>query len=150
MPIMTGYKTVFLDTNILIYHTFKDFDVDKHRYTRKLLEYLSKKNFEIFISSQVLREFFAIATNDRFFEKALTVEEAVSKLDEFKENFRVLFEDNHSIEILTRIVKKYKICKQDIHDANIAAVMMAHDIKKISTFDQKDFKSFEEIDLFEI
>jgi predicted nucleic acid-binding protein len=147
---MTESKALLIDTNILIYHTFEDFDKNKHHDTCRLLDYLSKNKFKIFVSTQVLREFFAISTNGNIFEKPLSTEEAVLKLEEFQKNFRVIHEDDSSIEHLKQILKKYKISKQDVHDANIAATMITHDIKQIATFNQKDFKTFKEIELFEM
>ncbi len=53
----TNSKKIFIDTNALIYHTFEDFEEEKHKDARITLEYLAQKNYEIYISSQVLREY---------------------------------------------------------------------------------------------
>lgn len=147
---MTESEHVFLDTNILIYQTFEDFDPEKHQYVCRLLKYLSKNNFKIFISSQVLKEFIAISTNGKFFERPLDIQEAVSKVDEFRKNFKVLYDNESSIEKLKQVITRYRITKQDVHDANIAATMIAHNLKNLATFNTKDFDIFEEIDLFQV
>jgi predicted nucleic acid-binding protein len=145
----TDYKKIFLDTNVLIYHTFEDFDKEKHEEACNTLEYLSENEYAIYISSQVLREFFAIATNGKFFKRPLSIEEAVSKRKEFENNFMVLYDNDSSISRLDEIALKYQIKKQDIHDANIVATMVTNEIKEIFSFNRKDFIAYEEIKLFE-
>jgi len=146
----TESKTVFLDTNVLIYQTFEDFDREKHLHVRHVLKYLSENNYKIYVSTQVLREFFSISTNDRLFERPLEVEEALSKIDEFGNTFGVLYDNELSMTKLKEIVSKYKVCKKDIYDANIAATMVANQLEELFTFNIKDFELFDEIRLFKI
>ena len=146
----TDYKKVFLDTNVLIYQTFEDFDKEMHEEACNTLKYLSENEYTIYISSQVLREFFAIATNEKFFERPLSIEEAVSKRKEFENSFTVLYDSDSSISLLNEMVLKYQIKKQDIHDANIVATMVANNIKEIFSFNSKDFSDYDEVNLFEI
>ncbi len=146
----TESKTIFLDTNVLIYQTFDDFDREKHIHVCHVLKYLWENNYKIYVSTQVLREFFSISTNDRIFEKPLEVEEALSKIDEFRNTFEVLYDNELSMTKLKEIVSKYKVCKKDIYDANIAATMVANQLEELFTFNIKDFKLFEEIRLFKI
>lgn len=146
----TESKTIFLDTNVLIYQTFEDFDADKHQQVRHVLKYLSENKYKVYISSQVLREFFSISTNSKIFERALEVEEGLLKMDEFKNTFTVLYDNEISMIKLKEIVSKYKIRQKDIHDANIAAVMMANQLEDLFTFNVKDFKFYDEINLFKL
>ena len=143
-------KTVFLDTNVLIYQTFEDFDREKHLHVCHVLKYLSENNYKIYVSTQVLREFFSISTNERLFERPLEVEEALSKIDEFGNTFEVLYDNELSMTTLKEIVSKYKICKKDIYDANIAATIVANQLEELFTFNIKDFEFFDEIRLFKI
>ncbi len=143
-------KEVFVDTNALIYQTFEDFDEEKHESASRALEYLSDNNYTIYISSQVLREFFAIATNGKFFEKPLNIPEAVAKMKEFEDNFTVLYDTDSSLSKLRALVLEYSIKKKDIHDANIVSTMITNGIKEIFSFNRKDFVNYKEIKLFEI
>ena len=143
-------KTIFLDTNVLIYQTFEDFDREKHQHVRHVLKYLSENNYKIYVSTQVLREFFSISTNNRLFERPLEVEEALSKIDEFGNTFGILYDDELTMTKLKEIVSKYKVCKKDIYDANIAATMMANQLEELFTFNIKDFELYDEIRLFKI
>jgi predicted nucleic acid-binding protein len=150
MPMMTESKKIFLDTNVLIYQTFEDFDREKHEIVCRVLEELSENNYKIYISSQILREFFSISTNNKFFEKPLEVEEALSKIEEFCNNFEVVYDSDLSITKLKQIVSKYRIRKKNVHDANIVAAMMANQIDEIFTLNTRDFSQYEEIGLYKI
>lgn len=146
----TNSRKIFIDTNVLIYHTFEDFEEEKHKDARITLEYLAENNYEIFVSSQVLREYFAVATNEKFFKRQLSIQEAVLKIKEFEDNFTVLFDTGASLSKLRQIVLKYQIKKQDVHDANIVATMITNGIKDIFSFNRKDFIYYKEIRLFEM
>jgi predicted nucleic acid-binding protein len=147
---MTESKKIFLDTNVLIYQTFEDFDREKHEIVCRVLEELSENNYKIYISSQILREYFSISTNSKFFGKPLEVEEALSKIEEFCNNFEVVYDSALSISKLKQIVSKYRIRKKNIHDANIVAAMMANQIDEIFTLNTRDFSRYEEIELYKI
>jgi predicted nucleic acid-binding protein len=98
---------------------------------------------ELFISRQVLREFYAIATNGKFFDEPLTMAEACSKLEEFSEVLTIV--PDAELDILLPLLKKYQVKKQKIHDTNLVATMLQSQIENIYTFNVKDFKMFEGI-----
>ncbi len=140
---MTKFKHVFLDTNVLIYHTFENFDSAKHAQVKRAFLAFEKYDTELFISRQVLREFYAISTNSKFFDEPLTVSEACSKLEEFTEVLTIVPEAE--LDILLPLLKKYQVKKQKIHDTNLVATMLQAQLKNIYTFNVKDFKMFEGI-----
>jgi len=141
---------VFLDTNTLIYQTFNDFDAEKHKIVNEKLSYFVEKEYSIFISTQILREFFAICTNGKVFKIPLTYEQAVSKVNEFIANFDVVYETNGIMTTLNSLIIKYKQDKQKVYDTNIVAMMIDNNIQKLFTFNTKDFKKFAEIELIEL
>jgi predicted nucleic acid-binding protein len=141
-------KNIFLDSNVLIYETFGDFDAEKHEDVCRELKYISDNNYNVYVSSQVLREFLAISTDNKFFERPLSIEEAFSKMDEYKKNFNILYDSELSMSKLKHLASKYQICKQDIHDTNIVATMVANQLEDIYTFNIKDFRFYKEINLY--
>jgi len=141
---------VFLDTNTLIYQTFSDFDVEKHKIVNEKLVYFVENDFLIFISTQILREFFAICTNGKIFKVPLTYEQAVSKVNEFIANFDMVYETSSIITTLNMLILKYKQDKQKVYDTNIVATMIENDIQSLFTFNTKDFKKFKEVELIEL
>jgi len=137
------FKQVFLDTNALIYHTFENFDSEKHAQVQHAFLAFEKCDFELFISRQVLREFYAISTNSKFFDEPLTIAEACSKLEEFSEVLTIV--PDAELDILLPLLKKYQVKKQKIHDTNLVATMLQAQIENIYTFNVKDFRMFEGI-----
>jgi predicted nucleic acid-binding protein len=65
MLITMKFKRIFIDTNTLIYHTFENFDIEKHAQVVYAFSVFEQHASELFISNQVLREFYAISTNRR-------------------------------------------------------------------------------------
>ena len=52
------YK-IFIDTNVLVYATLLDFEPAKNKEALNTLNSLRKQKSELFISTQILREFYA-------------------------------------------------------------------------------------------
>jgi predicted nucleic acid-binding protein len=140
-----AFNGVFVDTNVLIYHTFALFDVDKHKAVKKQLQDFAQLNTDLHISRQVLREFFAISTNAKFFDEPLTTDEACQLLSDFSQAFSVL--DDAQIPLLNSLLTKYQINKQKVHDTNLVATMIQSGVSNLYTFNVKDFKLFSEINL---
>ena len=136
---------IFVDTNVLIYHTFALFDVNKHKAVKQRFYEFEQSSMDLYISRQVLREFFAISTNAKFFDEPLTTDEACQLLSDFSQAFGVL--DDAQIPLLNSLLTKYQINKQKVHDTNLVATMIQSGISNLYTFNVKDFKLFTEISL---
>jgi predicted nucleic acid-binding protein len=149
MPIVNNSK-IFLDTNVLIYQTFEDFDVTKHLLVTNNFEQLRHSNHTFYISSQIIREFVAIATNGTIFKSPLQSDDIVLKINEFEKSFTVLFDTFESLQILKQLIQQYHVEKYKVHDANIAAMVIANQIDYLWTFNEKDFKVFDKIHLLQI
>jgi predicted nucleic acid-binding protein len=81
---------IFIDTNVLIYSTFPDFEPEKHIQSLETLNHLLQTGTPLFVSSQILREYFAISTNGSIFKKPLNRKQAVGKIQEFLKRFTLL------------------------------------------------------------
>lgn len=138
---------IFIDTNILIYQTFEDFEPEKHRMITDKLQDLYNQAVSFFISGQIIREYVAVATNRKIFKKPLNSKEILIKISEFQNIFDILYDTNKSIEILKQLISRYKISGHKIHDANIASTVIANQIDFLWTFNRKDFEQFDEINL---
>ncbi len=139
------YKIQFLDTNILVYSTLNDFDATKHQIVTVLLDRLYSENTQLVISTQILREFYAVVTNNKYLENPLTPKQANRQIDYFKTVFGIYSIDLNVIKELQKIMIAYKVKGQNIHDATIAATMKANNIETIWTYNKKDFNKFEKI-----
>ena len=140
-------ERVFIDTNILVYSTFDDFDAEKHAQSLKSLDKLLQNENQFFVSPQILREFFATSTNGNIFKKPLTHKQAVGKMKEFLKHFTFIQEKESTIFILMGLIEKYAVSRQKIHDMNIVATMIDNGIANLLTYNKQDFKQVKEITL---
>ena len=140
-------EKVFVDTNILIYSTFEDFEPEKHLQCVDTLNRLLQAETILFVSSQILREYFAIATNKNIFKKPLTYKQAAAKMKEFLATFTLVYEKESTIHVLIALIGKYAISQQKIHDMNIVATMLDNNITHLLTYNAKDFRKISEIKL---
>jgi len=142
------YSKLFLDTNILVYATLKDFDEEKHHLSVKFLKHLYRNNKkQLIISTQILREFYAVVTNPKYLKKPLIPEQAINQINYFKSVFMVLPVGLSVIDELEKLLTKYQITGQNIHDTTIVATMNKNKIKTIASFNTSDFNKFKEIDV---
>ena len=144
------FDTVCIDANILIYATFPDFENDKHRKSIAMLDILAASGKTLYISSQILREFFAISTNPKIFKKPLSCKQATKKIREFLACFNLICEREAAIYTLLKLLDRYPVLRQKIHDLNIVATMIENDISHILTFNINDFKNVEEVALIDL
>ncbi|MFH1950231.1 MAG: PIN domain-containing protein [Pseudomonadota bacterium] len=143
-------EQVLIDTNVLIYSTFEDFEPEKHVRCLEILNELDQSGSQLFVSSQVLREFYAIATNDRIFPKPLTSKQALRKIKEFVVKFSLVMEKETTLHVLLSLIEQYAISCQKIHDMNIVAAMMDNGISHLFTYNIKDFRQIREIQLLKL
>lgn len=142
------FEKVFVDTNILIYSTFEDFETEKSVQCNDILNKLHQSGTSLLISTQILREFFAISTNKNIFKKPLTYKQAAAKMKEFIARFTMVHEKESTINVLIALIGKYAVSRQKIHDMNIVSTMIDNDINCLLTYNVKDFRHISEIQLF--
>ncbi len=138
---------IFLDTNVLLYQTFEDIDAAKHAVVSEMLSDLDEQGHRFYIAPQILREFIALATNDAILKTPLRDADLLLKINEFESAFTLVFETPQSWDVLKDLCRRYTIKKHRIHDANIAAMVIAHEMDWLWTFNLKDFQPFADIRL---
>jgi toxin-antitoxin system PIN domain toxin len=134
-----------LDTNLLVYSTV--IDNPWHDQSRRWLTGLQDKRNTLCITTQILREYLVVLTRGTVFETAFSPQEALQALKGFLPSLHVLGQPEDSVPILIDLISRYQVKGKHIHDANVVAVMLTHNILRLVTFNQKDFKHFEEISL---
>jgi len=133
---------ILVDTNILVYSI--DQDSKYHRASSSLLTSENK----IFIAAKCLSEFYAVVT--RAPVVSLSASEALQMVRWFSENFTILFPEHNSLSTLMQLSEKYQPRGLKIHDFEIISIGLAHKIKRLATFNKKDFAAVEEIELVEL
>ncbi len=141
---------IFLDTNVLVYSTFEDYDKAKHLKCTKAIADLTASGKFLCISPQVLREFFAVSTNKNIFKKPLTCRQAAKKIGEFMDVFTMIYETENTIHKLLDLLEEHPVDRQKIHDMNIIATMRDNGVSNLMTFNYDDFKAVKEITIITI
>ena len=143
-------ERVLIDTNVLVYATFEDFEPEKHIRCLEILNELNQSENQLFVSSQVLREFYAIVTNSKIFPKPLTIKQALHKIREFLMRFSLVIEKETTLHVLISLLERYAVSRQKIHDMNIVATMVDSGIFHLFTYNVQDFTQIREIQLLQL
>ena len=133
---------VFVDTNVLVYANQETALL--HGQALALLRQAERDGVELWISGQVLREYLAVVTRPQAGQAALPMPAALDRLRRFTERFQ-LAEDGSLVRAqLLRLLACHSTAGRQVHDANIVATMLAHDIRLL-TFNVTDFQRYEDV-----
>jgi predicted nucleic acid-binding protein len=130
-----------LDTNILV--RLANPQSPQEPLARKSIRYLLEEGHTLVTGSQVIQEFFTVATRPLSARGGLgmSVPKVLEHISDFEEAVSLLSEvPLHNIWL--RLVSKYEISGVAAHDARLAAFMIAHQISHILTFNDKDFSRY--------
>lgn len=137
---MTTRVDRFVDTNVLLTATAPR--RIGHAQAVALLE-AGFADRSLFLSGQVLREYLAVATRPPAANGlGLTLTEALGNVNQFLERSNFLPEDEVVRDALLRLLAAVPSLGKQIHDANIAATMIAHGIRRLVTLNPGDFQRF--------
>lgn len=113
---------------------------------RKTLTEIRKGGDAICIVPQSLIEFWAVATRPRDVNGlGLNAAQALLQVRKFKRYFILYDESGNIFNEWEKLVGKYNILGKNVHDARLVAAMIDHGIDSLITFNDKDFKRFDEI-----
>jgi predicted nucleic acid-binding protein len=131
---------LLIDTNILVFST--QVTSPRHSAARQALERARATEPRLFVTHQILREYLAVVTRPQGLERPLARHIAVERVGRFRAMFEVLQNGDPAFERLIRFVEEGKCGGRAIHDANIAATMMANGVSRILTDNGADFRRF--------
>ena len=102
-------------------------------------------------SRQVLREYLSTVTRRQDWSEPLPVAAALHDVEWFCSTFEILEDGERVTTMLVELFREFPIAGKQMHDANIAATMLAHGERRLLTFNAKDFRRFgERIELVKI
>jgi predicted nucleic acid-binding protein len=132
-----------IDTNILV-RTLNP-DDPQYQMAANALAKLRMESELLCIAPQNLIEFWAVATRspDRN-GLGMTGEEAESEITILRRLFSLLPYTPEVLDIWQSLVVRHKVSGKQTHDAHLAAIMHAHSVQNILTFNATDFQSFRE------
>jgi predicted nucleic acid-binding protein len=137
---MTTRVERFVDTNVLLAATAAL--RPRHAVALALLE-AGFADRSLFLSGQVLREYLCVATRSPAMNGlGLTQGDAVSNVRQFLERTSLLREDESVSAALLRLMAAVPCMGKQVHDANIAAAMVAHGVPRLVTLNAADFARF--------
>lgn len=129
---------VLTDTNVLVYGIDQ-----KSEFNKAACDILNNKDNNLFVTTKNISEYFSVCTK-------LQIEKDViwGFYNDIKENITILFPDTKSLAFFETLIKKYNPIGNQVYDIEIVSVMLANKIKRIATFNEKDFKNIKEVELY--
>ena len=141
MPVEPGV----IDANILIYAV--NTDAPQHIASRRLLEAALDPSAKLYVTSQILCEFYSIITSPKRLTSAFTAAEATQMISDLLDlpGLHILITAAPALRKLTALLKQHPVTAADIFDLQIVATMQANSIQRIYTFNVSDFQPFAEL-----
>ncbi len=134
-----------LDANVLVYAV--NVDAPQHTASRALLEALRDPSTTLYVTSQILCEFYSIITNPRRVAVASSPTEALGVISALLAlpGLRVLPIPASAVAGWIELLRRHPVSGGDIFDLQIIATMQANGVLRIYTFNADDFKVFPEL-----
>lgn len=140
MATMNVSLPIFLDTNVLLRANIRS--APDHTKILTRLQQLAKQGAELWVSQQVLREYLATVTRQQTFMTPLPPPIAVRRIRYFRSRFKVAVDTPQVMDYLLQLAQEIPMAGKQIHDANIAATLLANGITQLITFNTADFVRF--------
>ena len=136
-----------LDTNVLVDALYEDppeFPAASH-----LLERAEEVEAAFCVAPQVLAEFDAIITDPRRVSVAYTAEEARQEVEKIrnKPGIRILPVPVDNVDRWRALLQTYPVTHARIFDVQLVATMLGNEVRRIHTFNVRDFIGFPELEV---
>ncbi len=132
-----------VDANVLVYSAHAD--APQHAASRALIETARDSQATLYVTSQILCEFYSIVTNSRRVPHPRSPEEAWRAISGFLAFLHVLPIPARTVEVWLGLLLRHPVTGGDIFDLQIAASMQANGVQRIYTFNGGDFEVFPEL-----
>lgn len=144
---MRSGEPVAVDANVLVYALFQD--TPHHHASRALLEHGGSRELRLCVASQVLAEFFSIATGAKRVSDPRTPEEAAAAIESLLAipNISLLGAPSEVTSLWLEIVRRHPVRGGAIFHLQLVATMRASGAQRICTFNQKDFEGFSDLEI---
>lgn len=132
-----------IDANVLVYAM--DADAPQHTASRALLNAARDGSATLYVTSQILCEFYSIVTNARRVPKPRAPADAVNAISGLLTFLHVLPIPARAVEGWLDLLRLRPVIGGDVFDLQIVATMLANDIPRIYTFNAQDFEMFPQL-----
>jgi len=135
-----------IDTNVLVYAA--DETSPYHQASKNLRDKGLNNEIPLSVCPQVLNEFYAIVTDPKRVNRPISQEEARLETEKYfcSKNILKIYAKPGVVEIIIDLLKRYKIERQQIFDAQLVATMLANNVSRIYTYNLDHFSKFKEIE----
>ena len=130
---------MFIDTNVFVHARMGD-GVVQGTARQRLRNAMESER--VFISRQVLREYFAVVTRPDIWPAALPPGDAIDDIRRLIERFEILTGGPSVTSTLLALCREVPVLGTQIHDANIVATMLARGERQLLTFNGPDFRRY--------
>ena len=140
---------MFVDTNVLVAARFVT--APAHVIACRCLDRAGNSGEPLHISRQILREYLVVVTRPQIWLESLAIDDALEDATSLISSFTVLEDGPNVMAMLIALCRKVPVAGKQIHDANIAATMLAHGERRLLTLNAKDFRRYgQRIELVEL
>ncbi|MGA3024768.1 MAG: PIN domain-containing protein [Bryobacteraceae bacterium] len=130
--------SLLIDTNVLL--RLADDRSPEHSIAGTAVEHLLASNTSLFISAQVLVEFWVVATRpDSVNGLGWSTATAAEAIRALRDQFPLLAETPQVLDRWFDLVERCQVVGKQAHDARLAALVLAHGIQQLLTFNTTDF-----------
>jgi predicted nucleic acid-binding protein len=143
----TAVPLSMVDTNVFVYFLYDA--STQYAAAQALLNQARRPDARLCMTPQVMTEFYSTITNPRRVSPAYAPEAALQEVEKFLA-LPGLFLLSIPARVVVRwiaLARQYGISRSDIFDAQLAATMLEHGIRRIYTFNVQDFEGFEELEV---
>jgi predicted nucleic acid-binding protein len=133
----------FVDTNILLRSLISQFPESDA--CKTLLIEQRQQNIRLWISRQVIRELLVQLTHERTLAIPMTGTQIRSQLQDVFALFTIADESTATTQKLLQLIEEYDVRSKQIHDANIVATMLVHEIDTLLTLNTGDFQRYQPV-----
>jgi uncharacterized protein len=132
-----------VDANILVYAL--DADAPQHLASRSLLDAGRNGATTLYVTSQILCEFYSIVTNPRRVAKPRSAGDAIAAITGLLSFLHVLPFPARAVEGWLDLLRRHPVTGGEVFDLQIAATMLANGVPRIYTYNTSDFEAFKEL-----
>ncbi|MHB8655432.1 MAG: type II toxin-antitoxin system VapC family toxin [Terriglobia bacterium] len=134
-----------LDANVLAYAV--NADAPQHAASRALLEAANDPTITLYVTSQILCEFYSLITNARRVAVPSSPTEALSIISAMLAlpGLHVLPTPARAVAGWMELLRRRPVIGGDVFDLQIVATMQANGVQRIYTFNVNDFDVFSEL-----
>lgn len=140
---MMSVEPGIIDANVLVYAM--DADAPQHAASRALLGAARDESTTLYVTSQILCEFYSIVTNARRVSKPRSAADAVNAISGLLAFLHVLPIPARTVEGWLDLLRRRPVTCGEVFDLQITATMLANNVHRIYTYNADDFRVFPEL-----